>query len=78
MKVLVLGGDVLAPGRPERPVQFIDARALAEWCVRLAEARRAAAFNAYGPAATLTMGALLETGTPLAPEREAALLARAR
>src|SRR4026207_89224 len=25
------GGEVLAPGRPERPVQLIDARDLAEW-----------------------------------------------
>src|SRR4029077_3949805 len=38
------GGAVLAPGRPERPVQFIDARDLAEWCVRLAEARRTGTF----------------------------------
>ena len=55
------GGDVLAPGRPERPVQFIDVRDLAEWCVRLAEQRRAGVFNANGPATPLTMGALLET-----------------
>src|SRR5439155_6520845 len=27
------GGEVLAPGRPERPIQFIDARDLADWCV---------------------------------------------
>jgi 2'-hydroxyisoflavone reductase len=54
------GGDVLAPGRPERPVQFIDARDLADWCVRLAEQRRAGVFNANGPAATLTMGDLLD------------------
>jgi len=55
------GGDVLAPGRPERPVQLIDGRDLAEWCVRLAEERRTGAFNAIGPAATLTMRHLLET-----------------
>jgi 2'-hydroxyisoflavone reductase len=54
------GGDVLAPGRPERPVQFIDVRDLAEWCVRLTEERRAGVFNAVGPASTLTMGELLE------------------
>jgi len=54
------GGDVLAPGRPERPVQFIDARDLADWCVRLAEARRLGVFNAVGPASALTMAHLLD------------------
>ncbi len=43
------GGDVLAPGRPERAVQFIDARDLAAWCVALAQARTAGTFNAVGP-----------------------------
>jgi 2'-hydroxyisoflavone reductase len=54
------GGDVLAPGRPGRPVQLIDVRDLAEWCLRLAEHRRAGAFNAVGPRSTLTMGQLLD------------------
>jgi 2'-hydroxyisoflavone reductase len=53
------GGAVLAPGRPERPVQFIDARDLADWCVALAEARTAGAFNAVGP--RLPMRELLDT-----------------
>jgi 2'-hydroxyisoflavone reductase len=53
------GGDVLAPGRPERPVQLIDARDLATWCVHLAEARVAGIFNAVGP--NLPMQALLDT-----------------
>ena len=53
------GGEVLAPGRPERPVQFIDARDLADWCVALAEARTVGAFNAVGP--RLPMRELLET-----------------
>jgi 2'-hydroxyisoflavone reductase len=48
------GGSVVAPGRPERPVQFIDARDVAEWCVRLAE-------DAVGPASTMTMKQLLES-----------------
>ncbi len=52
------GGHVLAPGRPERPVQFIDARDLAQWCVQLAETRRAGVFNAVGPD-PLTMSELL-------------------
>ena len=31
------GGEVLAPGDPSDPVQFIDARDLAEWTIRMAE-----------------------------------------
>ncbi len=54
------GGEVLAPGRPQRPVQFIDARDLADWCVDLAEQRRPGVFNAVGSPSTLTMAHLLE------------------
>ena len=54
------GGNVLAPGRPERAVQLIDVRDLADWCVRLAEHCRVGVFNAVGPRSTLTMGRLLE------------------
>ncbi len=55
------GGEVLAPGRPERPIQFIDARDLADWCVRLSEGRRSGYFNALGPQSLLTMRQFLET-----------------
>lgn len=54
------GGEVLAPGRPERQVQIIDARDLAEWILRLAEAGESGVFNATGPDYVLTMGKLLE------------------
>ncbi len=54
------GGNVLAPGRPERAVQLVDVRDLAQWCVRLAEHHRVGVFNAVGPGSTLTMGRLLE------------------
>lgn len=54
------GGEVLAPGRPERPVQFVDARDLASWMVALAETRRTGTYNATGPDRRLTMGELLE------------------
>lgn len=53
------GGDVLAPGDGSDPVQFIDARDLAEWTIRVAEARALGAYNATGPATTLTMKAML-------------------
>jgi 2'-hydroxyisoflavone reductase len=52
------GGAVLAPGRPERPVQVIDVRDLAHFCLRLAESSTAGLFNAIGP--TLPMQALLD------------------
>lgn len=55
------GGDVLAPGRPEHGTQFIDVRDLAEWNIRMAEAKKTGAYNATGPDYTLTMGKLLET-----------------
>jgi 2'-hydroxyisoflavone reductase len=54
------GGRVLAPGRRERPVQFIDARDLAEWLVRLTEDRINGIFQATGPQTTLTMGQFLD------------------
>src|SRR5262245_55346276 len=40
------GGDTLAPGRPERGVQLIDARDLAEWMVRMVEARAVGVYQA--------------------------------
>lgn len=53
------GGEVLAPGRPGRVVQFIDVRDLAEWTVRMIEAGKIGVYNADGPAAPLAMGDLL-------------------
>ena len=55
---LARGGWVLAPGETD-PVQFIDARDLAEWTVRMAEQRTLGVFNATGPAHTETMRDLL-------------------
>lgn len=53
------GGEVLAPGNPTDPVQFIDARDLAEWTIRLAEQRTFGTFNAVGPAHRLSMAEML-------------------
>jgi 2'-hydroxyisoflavone reductase len=50
---LAAGGDVLAPGRPEQPVQLIDARDLAAWLVRLAAHGPGGTFDATGPQRTL-------------------------
>jgi 2'-hydroxyisoflavone reductase len=57
---LARGGEVLAPGDGTDPVQFIDARDLAEWTIRMCEQRRFGVFNATGPAHTLTVKAMLE------------------
>src|SRR4051794_19106110 len=54
------GGEVLAPGNPSDPVQFIDARDLAEWTIRMAEEGATGIYNATGPATPLTMGGMLE------------------
>lgn len=55
------GGDMLAPGKPDSPVQFIDVRDLASWIVRMIEDRQSSVYNATGPNYTLTMQDLLET-----------------
>ncbi len=56
---LARGGEVLAPGDGSDPVQFIDARDLAEWIIRLAESRTLGTFNATGPNYELSMAAML-------------------
>jgi 2'-hydroxyisoflavone reductase len=53
------GGEVLAPDSPDDPCQFIDSRDLAEWTVRMAEAREFGVYNAIGPAHPLTIGEML-------------------
>lgn len=54
------GGEVLAPGRPDRPVELIDARDLAAWVLRMTERRATGLFNATGPRDVLTMREMLE------------------
>ena len=53
------GGGVLAPGTPSDPVQFVDARDLAEWTIRMAENRETGIYNATGPAEPLGIGEML-------------------
>jgi 2'-hydroxyisoflavone reductase len=54
------GGEVLAPGSPDDSVQFIDARDLAEWTIRMVENRETGIYNATGPAKTLGIGGMLD------------------
>jgi 2'-hydroxyisoflavone reductase len=56
---LARGGEILAPGDGSDPVQFIDARDLAEWTIRMAERRTTGVFNASGPASPITMRQML-------------------
>ena len=53
------GGEVLAPGRPDRQLQFIDVRDLAEWTVRMIEQEATGVYNANGQPGLATMGSLL-------------------
>jgi 2'-hydroxyisoflavone reductase len=53
------GGEVLAPGNPNRMVQFIDVRDLAKWTIHMVEKREIGVFNATGINKELTMSSLL-------------------
>ena len=55
------GGDVLAPDNPERPVQIIDVRDLAEWNIRMVEQNQTGIYNSTGPGTRLTIGDMLAT-----------------
>jgi len=52
------GGEVLAPGSPDDPVQFVDVRDLAAWILDAAERGTAGVFNATGT--SRPFGELLE------------------
>ena len=53
---LLRGGEVLAPGDPDAPVQFIDARDIAAWMLHQAEQAHQGVFNLTGPDTPLTVG----------------------
>jgi 2'-hydroxyisoflavone reductase len=54
------GGQMLAPGTPADPIQFIDVRDLADFVRRCVEQPLPGRFNACNPPRAVTMGALLE------------------
>lgn len=53
---LYRGGEVLVPGKPEKRVQFIDARDLGEFTVKLTAQKTHGYYNATGPGFPLTWG----------------------
>ena len=57
---IAMGGDVLCPGDPEAPVQFVDVRDLGAWLVKLALEGPGGVLNATGPAEPLSFVELLE------------------
>lgn len=54
------GGEILAPGEPDRPKQLIDVRDVAEWIIRMLETVETGTFNVTGPDYSLSMKQLLE------------------
>jgi len=54
------GGEVLAPGGPEQPVQILDVRDLAPWALTAAAEGRQGIVNAIGERG-LSLGGLLDT-----------------
>ena len=53
------GAEVLAPGNPDDPVQFIDARDLADFVIKTIEDGTTGVFNATGPNSPTTIAELL-------------------
>jgi nucleoside-diphosphate-sugar epimerase len=59
---LARGGDVLAPGPADLPLQLIDARDLARFALDAAAAGGSGAYNTVSRRGHATMGSLLEAG----------------
>jgi 2'-hydroxyisoflavone reductase len=57
---LAQDGEVLVPDHKDQPLQFVDARDLAEWNIRLVEEKQVGTYNATGPAHPLTLQQFLE------------------
>jgi 2'-hydroxyisoflavone reductase len=54
------GGEMLAPGTPDDPIQIIDVRDLGAWLVHLVEHETGGTFNACGPKKGWSMGGMLD------------------
>ena len=62
------GGEMLAPGTPQDPIQIIDVRDLAAWMMTLVHLRTTGYFNAVSPPGAFTMGALIAASLNASPK----------
>ncbi|UED87092.1 NAD-dependent epimerase/dehydratase family protein [Streptomyces profundus] len=58
---IAAGGEVLAPGPRELPLQYLDIRDVARWTLDAAARGRGGPFDLVSPPGAATMGELLET-----------------
>lgn len=56
------GGDMLAPGPPDQPLQYIDCRDLAAWMLSMADRGQGGTFNTVSEPGHTTMAGLLQAG----------------
>jgi 2'-hydroxyisoflavone reductase len=64
------GGEMLAPGTPADPIQFIDVRDLTAFMMTLVEARTNGIFNAVTPPHAFTMGELIAASQRASPKAD--------
>ncbi|GGS72073.1 reductase [Planobispora rosea] len=57
------GGEVLAPGAPDDPIQVIDGRDMASWIIAMVEKGNGGTFHAVSPPPPFTFGDMLEAIT---------------
>jgi nucleoside-diphosphate-sugar epimerase len=55
------GGSVVAPGRPQRPLQYVDARDLADWMLSALDSDVRGGVDVIGPSGFATTAGLLQT-----------------
>jgi 2'-hydroxyisoflavone reductase len=60
LRRIAAGGDVLAPGRPQRPLQYVDVRDLAAWLLNAIRDGLTGPVNLVSEPGHATMGELLE------------------
>lgn len=68
---LARGGEVLVPGLPEAPIQYVDARDLGAFCVSLLEAGEDGTFHTMAPPPTSWGQLLGEIAAAVAPAETA-------
>jgi 2'-hydroxyisoflavone reductase len=69
LRRLERGGDVLAPGPQDMPLQYIDCRDLAAWVLSAADRGLGGAFNTVSRRGQATMGSLLEAAREVTGSR---------